>query len=115
MTGTEPGVLLGIFLLAGTAAGALAVHPRAAYLIIPVPALAYLAAAIAAGLIHDHAADTSHAALAISAAQWIAGGFFTMTAATLLAIAVAAGRWAGGPGGRRAARYPGDQAVTRLR
>lgn len=94
VTGSEPGVVLGIFLLAGTAAGALVVHPRAAYLIIPVPALAYLAAAILAGLIHDHAADTSHTALAISAAQWIAGGFFAMTAATLLAIAVATVRWA---------------------
>ena len=109
MTGTEPGVLLGIFLLAGTAAGALAVHPRAAYLIIPVPALAYLAAAIAAGLIHDHAADTSHTALAISAAQWIASGFFTMTAATLLAIAVAAGRWAAA----RVGAGPSATPVTR--
>lgn len=94
VTGSEPGVALGIFLLAGTAAGALAVHPRAAYLIIPVPALAYLAAAILAGLLHDHAADTSHAALAVSAAQWIAGGFFAMAAATVLSIAVAAVRWA---------------------
>jgi len=94
VTGNEPGVALGIFLLAGTAAGALAVHPRAAYLIIPVPTLAYLAAAILAGLIHDHAADTSHVALAVSAAQWIAGGFFMMAAATVLAIAVATVRWA---------------------
>jgi hypothetical protein len=94
VTGSEPGVALGIFLLAGTTAGALAVHPRAAYLIIPVPALAYLAAAILAGLIHDHAADTSYTALAVSAAQWIAGGFFAMAAATVLAIAVALVRWA---------------------
>ena len=115
MTGTEPGVLLGIFLLAGTAAGALAVHPRAAYLIIPVPALAYLAAAIAAGLIHDRAADTSHTALAISAAQWIAGGFFTMTGATLLAIVVAAGRWAAARVGAGPPASPPDPAVTRLR
>ena len=85
---------LGIFLLAGTAAGGLAVHPRAAYLIIPVPALAYLAAAILAGLIHDHAADTSHVALAVSAARGSPGGFFMMAAATVLAIAVATVRWA---------------------
>ena len=69
-------------------------HPKAAYLIIPVPALAYLAAAILAGVIHDHAADTSHTALAISAAQWIASGFVAMSAATLLAIGVAVVRWA---------------------
>ena len=48
LTGSEPGAVLGILLLAGTAAGALAVRPRAAYLIIPVPAPAYLAAAILA-------------------------------------------------------------------
>ena len=68
---------------------AIAVRPRAVYLIIPVPALAYLAAAILAGLIHDHAADTSHVALAVSAAQWIAGGFFMMAAATVLAMELA--------------------------
>jgi ACR3 family arsenite efflux pump ArsB len=95
VTGSEPGLILGIFLVAGTAAGALAVHPRAAYLIIPVPALAYLVAAVVAGAIHDHAADSSHTAAAISAAQWIASGFVAMSAATLLAIAVAAVRWAG--------------------
>jgi hypothetical protein len=94
LTGSDPGAVLGIFLLAGTAAGALAVRPRAAYLIIPVPPLAYVVAATLAGLVHDHATDTSHTALAISAAQWIASGFLAMTAATLLAIVVATVRWA---------------------
>lgn len=92
--GSGPGIVLGIFLLAGTAAGALAVRPRAAYLIIPVPPLAYVVAATLAGLIHDHAARTSHTALAISAAQWIASGFLAMAAATLLAIVLATVRWA---------------------
>ncbi len=94
LAGREPGVVLGLFLLAGTAAGALAVRPRAAYLIIPVPPLAYAVAAVLAGLIHDHATDTSHTALALGAAQWIASGFLAMSAATLLAIVVAAVRWA---------------------
>ena len=85
--------MLGVFLLAGTATAVLAVRPRAAYLIIPVPALAYVVAATIAGLIHDRADDTSHTALAIRAAQWIASGFLAMTAATLLAIAVTAARW----------------------
>jgi hypothetical protein len=93
LAGRDPGLVLGIFLLAGTAAGALAARPRAAYLIIPVPALAYVAAAIVAGLVHDRAADTSHTALVISAAQWIASGFLAMSAATLLAIVVAVARW----------------------
>jgi hypothetical protein len=103
---SEPGAVLGIFLLAGTAAGVLAVHPRAAYLIIPVPPLAYVAAAILAGLLHDHATDTSHTALALGAAQWIAGGFVAMSAATLLAIVVATARRAADWRRGRAERRP---------
>ncbi len=93
LAGRGPGAMLGIFLLAGTAAGVLAVRPRAAYLLIPVPPLAYVVAASLAGLVHDRAADASHAALAISAARWIASGFPAMTAATLLAIGVATAGW----------------------
>ena len=96
LAGRGPGTVLSIFLLAGTAAGTLAVRPRAAYLLIPVPALAYLAAATVAGLVHDRAADSSHTALAISAARWIASGFLAMTTATLLAIVMAVVRWAAG-------------------
>jgi Domain of unknown function (DUF6542) len=96
LAGRGPGAVLGVFLLAGTAAGILAVRPRAAYLLIPVPPLAYLAAATLAGLVHDRAADTSHTALAISAARWIASGFLAMSAATLLAIVAAAAGWAAG-------------------
>ncbi len=93
LAGRGPGAMLGIFLLAGTAAGVLAVRPRAAYLLIPVPPLAYVVAGTLAGLVHDRAADTSHTALAISAARWIASGFLAMTAATLLAIVAAAAGW----------------------
>ena len=106
LTRSEPGAMLGIFLLAGTAAGVLAVHPRAAYLLIPVPPLAYVAAAILAGLLHDRGTDTSHTALALSAAQWIAGGFVAMSAATLLAIVVATARWAADRQRGRAERRP---------
>jgi hypothetical protein len=93
LTRNEPGLMLGVFLVAGTLAAVLAVRPRAVYLIIPVPALAYLVAATITGLIHDHATDTSRAALAVSAAQWIASGFPAMTIATILAIAITAARW----------------------
>ena len=96
LAGLGPGTVLGIFLLAGTVAGALAVRPRAVYLLIPVPPLAYVVAATLAGLVHDRAADSSHAALAISAARWMASGFLAMTTATLLAIVVTAVRWAAG-------------------
>ncbi len=90
---SEPGPVLGVCLVAGTIAAALAVRSRSVYRIIPAPAIAYLAAAIIAGLIHDRATDTSGTALAIRAAQWIAAGFLAMTAATILAIAIAAIRW----------------------
>jgi hypothetical protein len=93
LSGTEPGVILGVFLVVGTVAAALAVRPGAVYLIFPVPALAYAVAAVVAGLVHDRGVDTSHTALAISAAQWIARGFVAMTVATALAVLIAGYRW----------------------
>jgi hypothetical protein len=93
LAGTGPGPVLGVSLIAATLAAALAIQPGAVYRIIPVPALAYLVMATVAGLAGDRAAGTSHTALAVSAAQWIASGFLPMTVATLLAIAVTAIRW----------------------
>jgi hypothetical protein len=99
LAGIGPGLVLGLFLVAGTVAAAFAVQPRAVYLIIPVPALAYLTAAIAAGVAGGQADGSSHAALAVGAAQWIASGFRPMTAATAVALAVTVARW---PRGARA-------------
>jgi hypothetical protein len=101
---TEPGPVLGVLLLAGTLGAALAVRPRAVYVTIPAPALAYAIAASIAGMIHDRAADTSLTGLAVHAAQWIASGFVAMAVATLLAIAVTAVRW---PGWGRGPADPG--------
>jgi hypothetical protein len=92
LSGSEPGLLLGVFMIAATAVAVFAVRPAAGYMIIPVPALAYIVAAIAAGLIHDRASDTSATFLAVNLVQWIASGFFAMVAATALAVAVAVGR-----------------------
>jgi hypothetical protein len=93
LAGTSPGPVLGVSLVAATLVAALAIQPRAVYRIIPVPALAYVVTATVAGLIGDRMASTSHTALAVSAAQWTASGFFPMTVATVLAIAVTAIRW----------------------
>jgi hypothetical protein len=93
VTRTEPGLVLGVLVVAGTAAAALAVRPRVVYVIIPVPALAYVVAASIAGFVHDRASDTSLTGLAVHAAQWIASGFLAMSVATLLAIAATAVRW----------------------
>jgi hypothetical protein len=89
----EPGVVLGVLLVAGTLVATLAVKPRAVYRIIPVPALSYLVAAVLAGMIHDRANGTSSTALAVGATQWIASGFVAMTTATILAIVIAVVRW----------------------
>jgi hypothetical protein len=89
----DPGRPLGIFLIAGTVAAGTSIRARSAYAIIPVPALAYTAAAAIAGLVHDRAIDTSRTALTISAVQWIASGFIAMTAATVLAVVLVIARW----------------------
>ena len=93
LAGTGPGPVLGVCLVAATLAAALAIQPRAVYRIIPVPALAYVGAASVAGLAGDRAAGTSHTALAVGAAQWVASGFLPMAVATLLAVAMTAIRW----------------------
>ena len=89
----DPGRALGIFVAAGTLAAGISIRARSAYALTPVPAIAYATAAVIAGLIHDHALDTSRTALSLSAVQWIASGFFAMTATTMLAVILALARW----------------------
>ena len=92
-THRDPGLALGIFVAGGTVGAGISVRSRSAYAIIPVPALTYAAAAVIAGFIHDHAVDTSHTALALSAAQWFADGFPAMATATALAVLITVARW----------------------
>lgn len=117
ISGSEPSWALGLLLVISTAIGALAVNRRQAYLVIPVPALAYTVAAFATGYIHDHSIVTSKTTLAVSAVQWIADGFFAMTAATLVAIVIVVGRGLfTGPGARRAyGDMPVSQALRGIR
>jgi hypothetical protein len=91
VTRSQPGSVLGLFVLAGTVAAALTVQPRTGRLIFPVPALSYLIAALVAGVVYDRSADKTE--IAVGAAQWIANGFFVMVLATLLAIALTTVRW----------------------
>jgi hypothetical protein len=106
-TGNAPGLALGVFVIGGTAAAVLAVRPRSVYVIIPVPALSYMVAATAAGLVDlkGQAVGASLTTFAVSAAQWMASGFLAMATATLLAIAAAAARW---PFRRPVPRGPGN-------
>jgi hypothetical protein len=93
LMGKEPGSILGGFVIIGTIAAAVAVRPQAGRVILPVPALAYVVAAMVTGVIYDRSADASKTALAINAAQWIADGFFAMALATILAVVLVTGRW----------------------
>jgi hypothetical protein len=77
---------------AGTVVAALAVRPRAGRMIFPVPVLSYLVGALISGFVFNRT-GTSKTALAIGAAQWIANGFFAMTLATVLAVAIITTRW----------------------
>lgn len=92
LTGSAPGGLLGFFVVLGAVAACTAVRPRASYLIIPAPVLAYVVAAMSAGVVDD-SGGASKTAYAIGALQWIAGGFVTMVIATLCAIGIAGTRW----------------------
>jgi hypothetical protein len=94
VSSSDPGWVLGGFVVAGTVAGGIAVRARRAFLIIPVPAPAYAVGALIAGLVHDRATDTSRTATTLSAVKWLADGFVAMAVATFLAVAIAAIRWA---------------------
>jgi Domain of unknown function (DUF6542) len=110
LTRSAPGFLLGLLVVAGSAAAALAVRPRAGRMILPVPALSYLVAALISGVVFNRSAGMSKAELAIDAAQWIADGFFAMALATLLAAAITTARWylwRRGQGGQPAGREQG--------
>jgi hypothetical protein len=107
LAGSTPGLALGVFTVAGTIAGALAVRPRSAHVIVPVPALAYVVLATMAGLIHDQAAQSSTTALAVNLAQWVASGFVTIIICTVVAIGIAIVRRRGKPG------TPGTEGTRR--
>jgi hypothetical protein len=91
--GHDPGTLLGVFVIIGTLIAGLAVRARSVRLLIPAPALCYLAAATLAGAVNDRSTDTSHLADAVHIGTWIANGFVAMTMATILAIVLTIGRW----------------------
>jgi hypothetical protein len=93
VTGGQPGLTLSVLLLIGTAIGTLAVRQRGSYFLLPVPALAYLVAAMAAGVSHDPSVLHSHTQLALGALQWLAAGFLAMISATLLVAAIVVLRW----------------------
>ena len=107
VTRSTPGFLLGLLVVVGTVTAALAIRPRTGRMIVPVPVLSYLVAALISGIVFDRSADSSKTALAIGAAQWIADGFFAMVLATALAVVITVTRWLLWRRGRPATRAPG--------
>ncbi|MHB1819089.1 MAG: hypothetical protein ACYCO9_13765 [Streptosporangiaceae bacterium] len=99
--------LVGVFVIIATIAAGVLVRSGATYLLIPIPAPAFALAAVIIGLLKDHVALSSHTALAVSAAQWAADGFFSMVIATAAAIGMTAVRLAAdGVYHRRSAGVP---------
>jgi hypothetical protein len=94
VTAGEPGTLLGVVLIAGAVVGVLSVQPKAAYRLVPVPALAGFAAVLLAGLVHDRAVDNSRTEVALNALGWMSGGFVPIAAATVVTLVVAVARFA---------------------
>jgi len=92
-TNHDPGGLLGFMLITGSVVTALAVQRRAVYKLIPLPAIGYLVAAILTGAYHDRAIDTSKTEFGLSFLVWLASGFFWISAATILVLLIAGGRW----------------------
>jgi hypothetical protein len=110
--------VLGVCIVVGSVIAALAVRPRAGRLIFPVPVLAYLIAALTAGIAYNR--STSKTELAIGSAQWIANGFLLMALATGLAIVLVTVRWILRRHDRRAPAVPdrsgaADQIALRPR
>jgi hypothetical protein len=93
IAGQDPGGLLAVFIIAGTIAAALGIRRAVVYLLFPMPAIAFFVAAVVAGIAHNSHSASSTASLGTSFVQWIAGVFFPMVIATILAILVGGGRW----------------------
>ena len=93
VAGSEPGVLLSLFIIVGAIVATLGVRPGAVYLFFPLPAFAFFAGAVITGKIHDSSLSSSTAGLAAGFTQWIAGIFFPMCAATILVLVIGGARW----------------------
>jgi len=93
LTGSEPGSLLGIAVIAGSVIAALVIRRRSVYLLIPLPALTLFLTAVLTGAVKDSSIDTNTAQLGVSFLQWIAFVFFPICAATILVVVITGARW----------------------
>jgi hypothetical protein len=94
VTKKDPGTILGVLIVVGALAAAVGVRYSTAYILIPIPALAWVAGAGIAGYVHDRSLLTGSIGYGSQAAVWMAAGFTWMVIAIIAVIVVAAGRYA---------------------
>jgi hypothetical protein len=94
VTKKDPGTILGALIVVGALAAAIGVRYSTAYILIPIPALAWVAGAGIAGYVHDRSLLTGSIGYGSQAAVWMAAGFTWMVIAIVAVIVVAAGRYA---------------------
>jgi hypothetical protein len=87
-THADPGFVLGFMIIVGACLAALCIRRKAVYVLIPLPALAYLVLAVVTGYIHDHSMGTSTTTLATDFTQWLSGGFTGICLATILVLLI---------------------------
>ena len=92
VAGSEPGLLLSLFIIVGAIVGTLGVRPGAVYLFFPLPAFAFFAGAVITGKIHDSSLGSSTAGLAVGYPA-DRRHFFPMCAATILVLVIGGARW----------------------
>jgi hypothetical protein len=93
LAGDDPGFVLGLLIILGTIVATLGVRRGGVYLFFPLPALFAFVAAVLVGEIHDRQLTSSTAGTAAGFLQWIAGIFYPMCVATIVALLIAGGRW----------------------
>ena len=94
VTKKDPGTILGVLIVVGALAAAVGVRYSTAYILIPIPALAWVAGAGIAGYVHDRSLLTGSIGYGSQAAVWMAAGFTWMVIAIIAVIVVAAARYA---------------------
>jgi hypothetical protein len=93
VAGSEPGLLLSLFIIVGALVATLGVRPGAVYLFFPLPAFAFFAGALITGKIHDSSLASSTAGELAGFTQWVAGIFLPMCAATIMVLVIGGARW----------------------
>lgn len=121
--GHDPGFLIGLFLIVGSAIAAIGAR-RGVHRLIPVPALSYLVTTTVVGAVHDRSNLNDSKEFITSFLTWIGSAFFALVWATALIIVIAIVRavtaWrrdatppsATGPRAPRSAPGPGRDAAA---